>query len=69
MAKAIIDPNKDFEAKLKEVSDAYEDGKDAVYSMMSNSTRYETDRAVESLRKLRDIAAISLRSNFNIKNN
>jgi len=69
MAKNAINPEEEFDKKLKEVSDAYESGKDAIYSIMSPANRYDIDRVLESLIKLRDVASVSLRANFNIKNN
>lgn len=59
----------DFQNKLDEIGKLYEDGKDAIYSMISSTNRYETDKALESLRGLRDIAAMAVKAGYQIKDN
>lgn len=69
MAKMISDQNQEFDKKLEEISNAYESGKDAVYSMMSPANRYEVDRALDSIRTLRDIACVNLKAVFSANEN
>jgi hypothetical protein len=57
----------EFDRKLKEIGDHYENGKQAVYNMFAMSNKYDIDQALESIRNLRDIAATALRSLYEIK--
>jgi hypothetical protein len=59
----------DFQNKLDEIGKHYEDGKDAIYSMISATNRYETDKALEAIRGLRDIAAMAVKSAYQLKEN
>lgn len=59
----------DFQKRLDEIGKLYEDGKDAVYSMISGTNRYETDRTLEALRGLRDIAAVAVKQAYQLKEN
>lgn len=59
----------DFQKKLDEIGKLYEDGKDAIYSMISGTNRYETDRALEALRGLRDISAVAVKQAYQIREN
>lgn len=59
----------EFDAKLTEIGNCYETIKDAIYAMGGFANRYEFDRAYENLVRLRDIAATSLRANYEIKDN
>lgn len=59
----------DFQSKLDEIGRYYEDGKHAIYSMISSINRYETDKALEAIRGLRDIAAMAVKAAYEIKEN
>lgn len=59
----------DFQTKLDEIGKHYEDGKDAIYAMISATNRYETDKALEAIRGLRDIAAMAVKAAYQIKEN
>lgn len=59
----------DFQRKLDEIGKFYEDGKDAIYSMIAPNNRYDTDKALECIRGLRDIAAMAVKAAYQIKDN
>jgi hypothetical protein len=59
----------DFQKRLDEIGKHYEDGKDAIYSMISGTNRYETDKCLEALRGLRDIAAVAVKQAYQLKEN
>lgn len=59
----------DFQKRLDEIGKLYEDGKDAIYSMMAPGNRYDWDRALECIRGLRDIAAVAVKQAYQIKDN
>lgn len=65
----MITNEQDFQNKLDEIGKAYEDGKDAIYQMWAPANRYDIDKALESLRTLRDIAAMSCKAAYQIKEN
>jgi hypothetical protein len=57
----------EFDRKLKEISEHYETGKQAVYNMFNTASKNDVDKALIAIRSLRDIAATSLRSLYEIK--
>jgi hypothetical protein len=64
---------KTFGARLKEIGDLYEEAKDKMYSMKYSSTvpfeGNDYNRVLEIIRELRDIAAVNLKANHEIKSN
>lgn len=63
---------KDFQTKLDEIGKLYEDGKDALYSVVDfgNPSNSKNSRKVsDCLRGLRDIAAMAVKAAYQIKEN
>jgi hypothetical protein len=68
----MIAQEQEFDDKLKRIGDLYEEGKDCLANIMPMTDRDEVrhhSRVYEILRELRDIAAINLKSNHEIKDN
>ena len=65
----------DFQKKLNEIGNHYEDGKDAINSLtysghLTNSEKIaDQNKALYSLRMLRDIAAMSVKQAYQLKEN
>lgn len=64
---------KHFDDQLKRIGDLYEEGKDCMHELPigewhGNEMRHYS-RVFEILRELRDIAAVSLKSNHEVKEN
>lgn len=63
----------DFDARLKRIGDLYEGGKDRINSIsrlhMDREDANALDGLYEIIRELRDIAATSLRANYEVKSN
>jgi hypothetical protein len=61
---------KTFDARLKEIGDLYEEGKDCLNGLsILEEERTEWSRLFEIIRELRDIAAVNLKANHEIKSN
>lgn len=61
----------DFQKKIDEIGKLYEDGKDAMYAIIDwniNGDQNAT-KALDSLRGLRDIAALLAKSAYELKSN
>lgn len=59
----------EFDSKLKELGDLYEEGKDCLFnlSVLEIEVSYR-DRLFEIIRDMRDLAAVALKSNYESKN-
>lgn len=56
--------------RLKELGDLYEEGKDCLNSLgILEEDRAEWSRVYEILREMRDISAVQLKANHEIKDN
>lgn len=60
---------KEFDEKLSEIGDCYEQVKDGLNSVFEDMTSEEYDNAMDALQKLRDIAAMQLKENYTLKEN
>jgi hypothetical protein len=61
---------KTFDARLKEIGDLYEEGKDCLNGLsILEEERTEWSRLFEIIREMRDIAAVNLKANHEIKSN
>lgn len=62
---------KDFDKRLSEIGQLYEDGKDALYRITDWARPDDPDctKALNSLKKLRDIAAMAVKEGYQIKEN
>lgn len=60
---------KDFQIKLDEIGKLYEDGKDAINSFYTYIEFDQIVTALQALQKLRDIAAMSVKAAYQIKEN
>lgn len=62
---------KDFDKRLDEIGQLYEDGKNAIYSLTDWNKKDDPDctAALDNLRKLRDIAAMAIKEGYQIKEN
>jgi hypothetical protein len=61
---------KTFGARLKEIGDLYEEGKDCLNGLsILEEERTEWSRLFEIIREMRDIAAVNLKANHEIKSN
>ena len=62
-----------FNLKLEEISQAYEDAKDGItgliYPIDFETANKDAEKAMENIRKLRDLAATALQAQFMIKEN
>lgn len=69
----------DFQKRLDEIGKLYEDGKQAVYCLMADAGKFEAPSptmppddasiALNSIRMLRDIAAIAVKQAYQLKEN
>ncbi|MEJ7647399.1 MAG: hypothetical protein WKF87_22590 [Chryseolinea sp.] len=63
----------DFQKRLDQIGQAYEDGKDAINSLMYRITGTNPgpafEEALDCIRELRDIAAISVKAGHKIQEN
>ena len=62
----------DFQKRLDEIGKLYEDGKDAIYSVVDlgdPSTSTDSRKALDCLRGLRDIAAVAVKQAYQLKEN
>jgi hypothetical protein len=61
---------KTFDVRLKEIGDLYEEGKDCLNGLsILEEERTEWSRLFEIIREMRDIAAVNLKANHEIKSN
>ena len=59
-----------FDETLKRIGELYEEGKDCLNSLgILEEDRREWSRVYEILREMRDLAAVSLKANHEIKDN
>jgi hypothetical protein len=66
----MIAQEKQFDDQLKRIGDLYEEGKDCLHSLsILEEERDDYSRVFEIVRELRDIAAVSLKANHEIKSN
>lgn len=69
----------DFQKKLDEIGELYETGKDAIYSLMADAGKFDipsptmapddASKAMESIRRLRDNAAMACKAAYKIQEN
>lgn len=66
----MIANEKNFDERLKEIGDLYEEGKDCLNSLgILEEDRADWSRLFDIIREMRDIAAISLKANHEVKDN
>lgn len=62
---------KDFDKRLTEIGEIYEEGKQAIYNLTDWNRPDDPDctKALDALKKLRDIACLAVKEGYQIKEN